>query len=70
MDKDPLPLGLAAVLALIIVAAAVFAEATTIPFQHAAAKAGGLVASVFVIMVFVERSLAILNDVWFDERHE
>jgi hypothetical protein len=66
-----LPGWLFAALAVTVVAAAVFWNAKTIPFHaHVLAKAGDLLASLLVITVFVERALAVINDIWFGQARE
>src|SRR5687768_10201250 len=63
--------GVLALLALAVVGVAVFTGAKSVTFQSGVTtKAGELVASLFVITVFVERSLAVLNDIWFGEQRE
>jgi hypothetical protein len=63
--------GVLALLALTVVGVAVFTGAKSVTFQSGVTtKAGELVASLFVITVFVERSLAVLNDIWFGEQRE
>jgi hypothetical protein len=72
MEKqDRFPLWVVAGLTVIIVAVAVFANAKALPFKdNTPTIAGQLLGSLFVIAVFVERALSVLNDVWFGEQRE
>src|SRR5262249_21799866 len=70
-QQNRFPLWVVTVLAVIIVAVAVFANAKALPFRpDTPTKAGQLLGSLFVIAVFVERALSILNDIWFGEQRE